>query len=279
MVAAIAPKVQQAELERSTRKPTESLDAYDYYLRGLALQSRPTKQTTEEALRLFYKAIELDPDFAAPYATAARCYSTRKVFGWMSDPTVETVEADRLVQRAVKLGADDAFVFGLSAFATFYLFGDLEGGAVHMERARALNPNLAILWGGSGFINVCLGQLDMGIAQIEHAIRLSPLDPSMGLWEHGIALGHFCAGRDEDAVSWSTMALRDMGYDGGNTLAVLAASFAFLGHMEEGQNAIERLRIVAPDWRLSNLPDLRNIRRTQDRKRFLEGLRLAGLPE
>jgi TolB-like protein/class 3 adenylate cyclase len=66
VVAAIAPKVQQAEVERSTRKPTENLDAYDYYLRGLALNSNPTKDTTEEALRLYSKAIELDPNFDTP---------------------------------------------------------------------------------------------------------------------------------------------------------------------------------------------------------------------
>jgi TolB-like protein len=194
VVAAIAPKVQQAEVERSTRKPTENLDAYDYYLRGLALHSNPTKDTTEEALRLYSKAIEPDPNFGAAYAAAARVYSARKSFGWMTDLAAETAEANRLVQRALKLGPDDAFVLGLSAFATFYLFGDVEGGAVLMERARSLNPNLAILWGGSGLINVCLGQSDVGIKQLAHAMRLSPLDPSMGLWEHGIALAHFQCG-------------------------------------------------------------------------------------
>jgi TolB-like protein len=159
VVAAIAPKVQQAELERSRRKPTESLDAYDYYLRGVALNVAPTKEVNDEALRFFSAAIELDPDFASPYAAAARCYSQRKAFGWMVDAAQETAEAYRLVQMAVKLGADDAFVLGLSGFATFYVFGDVEGGAVYIERARSLNPNLAILWGGAGLINVCLARL------------------------------------------------------------------------------------------------------------------------
>ena len=36
VVGAIAPKLEQVEIERSKRKPTESLDAYDYYLRGIA---------------------------------------------------------------------------------------------------------------------------------------------------------------------------------------------------------------------------------------------------
>jgi TolB-like protein/class 3 adenylate cyclase len=278
VVAAIAPKVQQAELERSTRKPTESLDAYDYYLRGVALYPMPTKEITEEALRWFSRAIEIDPNFAAPYAAATRCYSSRRAYGWVTDPTAETAETSRLIQKAIKLGADDAFVLGLSGFQTFYVLGDVEGGAALLERARALNPNLAILWGGSGLINVCLGQSDIGIKQIEHAMRLSPLDPSMGLWQNGIALGQFQAGRYEDAVLSATMSLRNVGFIN-NTLTILAASQAFLGNADEARKAVAHLQSVAPSWRLSNLPDLRLIRRAHDREKFVEGLRLAGLPE
>ena len=60
VVAAIAPKLDQAEIERSKRKPTEKLDAYDYYLRGLAVVEGATKDDNEVALRLFYRAIEID---------------------------------------------------------------------------------------------------------------------------------------------------------------------------------------------------------------------------
>ena len=74
VVGAIAPKLEQAEIERAKRKPTESLDAYDYYLRGMASIYRWTREANDEALRLFYKAIELDPDFASAYGMAAWCY-------------------------------------------------------------------------------------------------------------------------------------------------------------------------------------------------------------
>src|SRR5215472_7187525 len=71
VVGAIAPRLEQAEIERARRKPTESLDAYDLYLRGLANFYKWTREANAEALRLFYKAIELDPDFPAAYAAAA----------------------------------------------------------------------------------------------------------------------------------------------------------------------------------------------------------------
>ena len=83
VVGAIAPKLEQAEIERAKRKPTESLDAYDYYLRGMAVVHRMTREANDEALRLFYQAIELDPEFASAYGMAARCYVHEgRTAGW-----------------------------------------------------------------------------------------------------------------------------------------------------------------------------------------------------
>ena len=65
VVGAIAPQLERAEIGRAKRKPTESLDAYDYYLRGMANFHQGTREAINEALPLFYKAIELDPDFAS----------------------------------------------------------------------------------------------------------------------------------------------------------------------------------------------------------------------
>jgi TolB-like protein/class 3 adenylate cyclase len=73
IVGAIAPKLEQVEIERARRKPTESLDAYDYYLRGTAAieqaSSNADKELSNEALRLFSRAIELDPGFASDAAS------------------------------------------------------------------------------------------------------------------------------------------------------------------------------------------------------------------
>jgi hypothetical protein len=85
VVGAIAPQLEQAEIERAKRKPTESLDAYDYFLRGMASLYQRNKEAVTEALRLFYKAIELDPSFASAYGMAAWCYAWRKINGWTTD--------------------------------------------------------------------------------------------------------------------------------------------------------------------------------------------------
>src|SRR5204863_6578982 len=101
VVGAIEPKLEQAEIERAKRKPTESLDAYDYYLQGLECSYRHTSESVSEALRLFSLAIELDPHFAAPYGMAAFCYARRQSNGWIVGHQREVAETTRLARKAV----------------------------------------------------------------------------------------------------------------------------------------------------------------------------------
>src|SRR5262249_57576961 len=101
--------------ERARRKPTDSLDAYDYYLRGMASLYERNKEAIAEALRLFYKAIELDPNFASAHGMAAWCYAWRKINGWTSNRAQEIAEAGRLARRAAELGPDDAVALSRAA--------------------------------------------------------------------------------------------------------------------------------------------------------------------
>ena len=86
---------------------TESLDAYDCYLRGMAHVWKWTEPAIETALAFFYRAIDLDENFALAYACAARVYTLRKQSNWMADIAQESVEAVRLARRAIELGRVD----------------------------------------------------------------------------------------------------------------------------------------------------------------------------
>jgi TolB-like protein len=158
VVGAIAPQLERAEIERAKRKPTESLDAYDCYLRGMANLHQGTREAINEALPLFYRAIEFDPEFASAYAMAAWCHMWRKVHGWMTDRSREIAEGARLARRAVDLGKDDAVALARSGSALSHFGGDLDSCIALLDRALVLNPNLAAAWFldgscGSGMAN------------------------------------------------------------------------------------------------------------------------------
>ena len=278
VAGAIAPRLEEAEIERAKRKPTGNLDAYDYYLRGLAVMHRWSREANDEALPLFYKAIELDPNFAVAYAMASRCYARRKTAGWMIDRDLEFAETSRLARRAAELGREDAEALYMAGIALAFVLGDLDSGGAYIERALLLNTNLAGAWTFGGFIKVWLGEPEAAIERIERATRLSPHDPLIFVMHAGTAAAHFFAGRNVEALAWAEISTQEQP-DSIHSASVAAASAALLGNDVAARNAMARLRQLMPELRLSNLKDLYPIRRTQDFDRWADGLRKAGLPE
>jgi TolB-like protein len=277
VVGAIAPKLEQAEIERAKRKPTDNLDAYDYYLRGLAGVHQWTREANTEALSMFYKAIELDPNFASAYGMAARCYPQRKAGGWMTDRAQEIAEAERLARRAVELGRDDAVALCTAGFALADVVDDLDDGDALIDRALALNPNLAWAWLFSGWVKVSLGEPDAAIERVAHAMRLSPQDPQIFSMHGAIACAHFVAGRYAEALSSAETAMREQpNFLLANCIAATSAALA--GRLEEARRVMARLRQIDPGLRISNLKDVMYLR-AEDFAKWADGLRKAGLPE
>jgi TolB-like protein len=274
VVGAIAPKLEQAEIERAKRKPTGSLDAYDHYLRAHATIHPWTRAGNEEALRLFYRAIELDPGFAAAYGMAAWCRVQRKASGWLGDRAQETAETARLARRAAELGKEDAVAQSAAGFALAYVVHDLTAGVPLIDRALALNPNVAWAWLYSGWARVWVGQPDAAIEHLAHAVRLSPLDPLIADVQVATAHAHFFAGRYEEAAKWAAMApdLHTAWY-------VAAAATALAGRLEEAKKVVARLRQANPGLRIAEIREALGPYRAEDLAKYEAGLRQAGLPE
>ena len=280
VVGAIAPQLEKAEIGRAKRKPTESLDAYDYYLRGMArIYQYGGREANAEALRLFHQAIELDPEFASAYGMAAICYDFRKASSWMTDPANDVTETARLARRAVELGKDDAVALATSGRALAYVVRDLDAGAAFVDRALLLNPNLAWAWAYGGWIKIWLGEPKVAIKRLARAMRLSPIDPLTPGFQHAMAHAYFFADRYDEASSWAAKALRDAP-DLQPSLRINAACNALAGRLEQAQKSMVRLRQLNPTLRVSNLKDvLGPYRNAEDLSRYEEGLRQARLPE
>ncbi|MGC1577792.1 MAG: winged helix-turn-helix domain-containing tetratricopeptide repeat protein, partial [Beijerinckiaceae bacterium] len=209
VVGAIEPRLQRAEIERAGRKPTESLDAYDYFLRGMAGFHLHNRDSLLEAVRLFVRATELDPNYASPYGMASWSGALRNSHGWMVDRESEITDAVRLARRAVALGKDDPIALWSGGLSLAYLAKEVETGAAYIDRALVLNPNLAASWNASGWVRMYLGEYASAIEHFERAMRLSPLDPLTYFASTGMAFAHAFAGRYDEAISWATKALHE----------------------------------------------------------------------
>jgi len=277
VVGAIAPQVERAEIERAMRKPTESLGAYDYYLRGIANFHQATNEGISAALALFYRAIELDAAFASAHGMAAWCLYWRKMNGWISDRVRDYAEGARLANRAIELGANDAVALTRGGHSLAHFGGDLDKGIAAVDRALVLNPNLTIAWYLSGFQRISRGEPDEAIERFAHAMRLSPLDPEIFQMQTGTAMAHMFARRFDMASAWAEKASRELP-DVLRVFAFGAASHALAGRMDEARRAMQHVRRLAPALRLSGVEDWVVLQRPEDLATFVEGLRRAGLP-
>lgn len=278
VAGAIAPQVEFAEIERAKRKPTESLDAYDYYLRGLTKFHLSTREGIDGALPEFYKAIELDPEFAAAYGMAAGCFYWRKMNRWLDDRVADGAEAARLSERAVALGRNDAVALTRGGHAWPHFGGDLLTCVAYVDRALVLNPNLSTTWYLGGYQRVSLGEHDEAIAYFDKAMRLSPRDPETFQMHTGIAMSHMYSLRFGAALESLQQAAQELP----NILRVAAfqaMAHALAGEIGAAREAMEHVRRLDPSLNLGNIADWLLVRRPQDFALASEGLRLAGLPE
>ena len=280
VIGAIAPQLERAEIVRAQRKPTESLQAYDYYLRALASFYRFTPEANIEALKLTRTANNLDPDYAAPFALGATCYVQRWGFGWNIGDAEDENEARRLMRRALELGKDDPLVLALAGQALGLFIGEVQEGAALLARAISLDPNLASARFWNGYVQLYLGDTDAAIEQFQIGLRMSPLDPRIFLAQNGMAAAHFSAGRYEDGSLWAKIAVQQ----NPNFVAAhhtLMACHAMAGRVEEARQAWAVARQMDPTQRLSTvLKERYRLRRSKDIiQRYAEAFRIAGMPE
>ena len=279
VVGAIAPKLEQAEIERAKRKPTGSLDAYDCYLRGIACGHRLSQKGISEALELFARAVELDREYAAPYGAAAFCYAMRKLSAWPID-RADLAETDRLAAKAMEFGQDDAVALAFAGLAVCYVVGDSERAIRMIVRACDLNPNLAIAWYASGTVRTFRGgEPDVAIDHVARAMRLSPFDPLMFGMQAIMAIAHICAGRYAEAADWADKSCLERP----NVAPLLrgaAAANALAGRQREAERALALLLVLDPSLRVRDVRTRIGVfGRPEDLARYEDGLRKSGLPE
>jgi adenylate cyclase len=277
VVGIIGPKLRQAEIERSKRKRTESLDAYDAFLRGVAHYHVVTEASYNRAFELFKTAILIDPTHAPALALAAHCKMRQCLYGWVPWSEPEVQEAVRLARTAVEADRDDPEALAHSSMVLAFLGRDYDLAISLAERAATLNPNSAEVRGTLGGTSVLCGLVDDGIRHAQEAMKLSPLGPDTYYFCYCIALAHLLAERFGDSVSWCERAINERpNYI--TTYHVLAASLAHLGRLGEARITIQKILSLQPSSTLERAARA-GYRKPEHRALWLNGLRKAGLPE
>jgi adenylate cyclase len=279
VVGAIEPRLRLSEIERATRKPTESLDAYDLYLRALAQLQKFTDECMREAIALLERALAIDPSYAPAAELIGRCRYFQSVQDWGSLSDAEIAESVRLARQAIEVGKDDAETLSMAALTLSIFAGDHATATNAARRALVLNPNSVHAWLMSGWNSAFLNRPGPAIEALEHAIRLSPLDPLGYLFATAFAFAYSVAHRYEEAIEWADRSLQQQPRFV-IPVRLKTALCAHLDRIEEAREWLDRLLELLPGLTIAKYKAAAEVWFSPEFLAwYLAGLRKAGLPE
>jgi len=275
VISAILPKMLQTEIELATRRRPENLTAYDFHLRAMQQYYLTTREGLAEALRLAYRALELDPRFGSVAALAGGCHGFNILLGYAADPQFERKEAVRLLRLALSLDDSDPDTLAWACLISAFLVGDCESAIEMADRAVALNPNSFLTWSSRGHVYRIAGLPEEALGNFERAIRVSPVDPRLHLMLVGMGYAFIELRRFDEAIVAGKKAQRHNS-SFSPAYRCLASAFTHLGRDAEAREAAARLLEVDPSFTISGW--IARGGKTNS-KLLVEGLRNAGLPE
>jgi TolB-like protein/class 3 adenylate cyclase len=278
IVTALAVTLTSDEARQAATAETDNVAAYDAFLQGWARYNRQTPKDFAQAIPLFEKAIELDPNYGRAYGALALTYhigSERGLSGPLKVPWyVLRIRARKYLDLALENPTAPAHVVAALMALKQRLFGD---AVAHMERAVALDPNDAEAHSMMAYVLVYDDRPEDAIKHAQQALRLDPNNPSRPLqW---IGRAHFAQGNLEESLSWLERA-REHNPSVFPAALVVASARAHLGQTQEARTALE---VYTDTW--GSPPPLKKImywwsfKKSVVAKRFTAGILKAGLPD
>jgi adenylate cyclase len=275
---AIQPALERGERERVSRRPPESLDAWESYHRGMWHFAKYEEAELGLARTFFERAVALDPGFAAAYSALA-LVDIREGVAFRPDLRAENMRhALDLAKRAVAFDPTDAAGHAALA-ASLWQNGRHAESVAEADLAVSLDPNSAQACGTQGGARMWAGRHQEAIEPLKTAMRLSPFDPDMPHWLHFTGRALYGVGNYAEAITVSRQICRSYP----NMQPAWRTLLAALGQTRQVQEAEavmqeavarfgedfgQPLRLAA-----SSAQELR----PEDREHLVAGLRKAGL--
>jgi TolB-like protein/class 3 adenylate cyclase len=275
VVGIVEPNVQKSELDRSRRKPPESLDAYDLYLRALPYVSPISAANAQIAAEYLQKALKLEPNYAAAHAYVAWALQIHFTHGGGFDEA-EKMAALQHARAATAHDVDDATALAVGAMVLNHFGNDPKDALNAIKRALSSNPSSAIALYFGAELHGWYGDFVTATAYADRALRLSPFDPLAYVAHVGLAIAAVHEGRyEESAAQWAECARVNPGL--GTFLMAQAWALALAGRLDQGKRILSRALELEPGLCIRTIVEAGFPPAVAERA--IHGGRLLGLPE
>ena len=249
--------------------------AYDLYLQGQSRVAVYSPQANFEAREFFERAVALDPTFSRAHAGLALTFAVDATFGWSNDTAKAQEQAIRFARSALALNSSDPQVY----YSLAQVYGSqrkIEEGIKELQKAVALDPNFADGLVLMGIFLSYSGQPEQGMEAIRKAMKLSPRHGY--IYPYGLAIAQFVKKDYEAAIPILESVLeRNRNFQQGRLPYI--SILGLLDRIDDAEWESEEVLTVFPDFTIAAEENRVRFVRPEDRERYAEGLRKAGLPE
>jgi DNA-binding SARP family transcriptional activator len=274
IVARIDPVILYIEGQPKRR---EKHGATSLLLRAIPLFYSMDKASFEECGRLIDEALKIDPENSMVLGWAAFWRIARVGQGLTRDVETTFQIAEDLALRALKSDPENAEAMGYYAHSCSWK-KDFAGALHWFDRALRLNPNLPVVWGLSAVAHCYIGDYKEALRRMDRYRELAPFDPYFGFYETIDAIAHLMGRNYQTAVTiGQRVAKANPGFV--NASKPLIAALGHLGKGDQAKPYIEKLLAIEPKFTVKSHGETYPFANDYDRLHYMEGLRLAGVPE
>lgn len=240
IVRAVETRIQSAEVIAAGRIPTDCLDAWSAYHRGLWHMFRFTQADNAASAEFFNRAIGADPQFARAHAALSFTHFQNAFLNFSNDRAEDLKQARVLSERALAIDPFDPFV-NLTMGRTNWISGDLEAAVPWLERSIELSPNYAFAIYNRALIGVLQGEGDVSAAQADRAMSLSPIDPLSYAMLSTRGMAHMVKGEFQEATRWAKRAIQVPNAHF-QIFVIAAVAYECAGDRETANTCVAKLR-------------------------------------
>jgi tetratricopeptide (TPR) repeat protein len=252
--------------------------ATGFLRRAVPLMFSLEREKFRQAGRLIEFALKIEPEDGEAATLAARWQHLNIRLGYAQHSRPEFEKVRHFALRAIKLNPNNAEALGMYAHYCAFLEKDFDAALRYFDRSLRINPNVPLVWGFSGVSYCYIGEPRTGLERLDRYRELAPFDPYVSCYEGHYSVAYLFNQDYERAAAVgrrSVAALPDFV----NGYKPLIAALGHLGRREEAKPYVDKLLRLEPGFTVETFAEVYPIKKAADRRRYMEGLRLAGVPQ
>ena len=156
------------------KQPTNSIDAYQLFLKGRSLQLKWTPESIKGAITFYNQAIALDKNYAKAYYANLQCYGLLAMWGYMPyQEAIDLAISNLLIAKKIDTSLPENPLSFVGKF--FWEEWDFKNAYLHINKVLEINPNHIDGLEAMAELYIALGFFDEALQYANKLLEVDPL--------------------------------------------------------------------------------------------------------